>query len=151
MIEDTKKSQNSLINFFKMLTFFFSILSIICHYLSAMTNPGLINHKNNISYIEFYSTTRTIAVKRAEAFNKSINDSARNLLKPPVEDSDDEYVSDAEYDTNVYEKSKIFTEDKIKEINEQYGYKFNLCIKCNVCRMPGSHHCSICKAYIDNF
>jgi hypothetical protein len=147
LITDEIHKNNSYLSFYKCFLFILIILSIISHFRAAYTNPGKITHENNFQFLEFYCTTRTIAVKRSEFFNKS---AGSRLLRPPVDidDDPDDNFSDYENDDNEYTPSTVFTDEKINELNKEYGYSFNLCKKCNVGRMPGAHHCSQCAGCI---
>jgi hypothetical protein len=145
-IDDKRIKNATFLFYFKNLYFVFIFISSICHIQSSITNPGKIVHDNNVEYIDFYVTTRSIGVKRAEIFNRS----SRHLIRAPVEDedNDEEEYSDTENDDNIYMPSPFFTDEKIQGLNKELEYEFSRCTKCNVCRMPNVHHCSLCQGCI---
>lgn len=142
-VEDGQKIKNtSYLYFWKNVSFILLFLSTICHLQSSFTDPGLITHSNNIEFIDFYSDTRSLAVSRANLYNKS----SRHLIRPP--EDDEEFDSDCEYDDSYYAESPLFNEEKINEMNKEFGYELSQCKKCKVCRMPGVHHCVTCQGCI---
>jgi len=139
--EDIKSKDSTYLYYFKLLAYIFVTLGTISHLQASFTQPGVINHSNNIQMIDFYTTTRMIAIKRAEIFNKA----ARGIMRPPdFENESDEEESDIEDDDRTYSESILLPEDKVSKLNSQFGYEFSICKKCKVCRMPGAHHCSSC-------
>lgn len=138
--EDAKSKGKTYLYFFKYALYISTFFSILSHVQASLTDPGKIEHSNNIDYLDFYAVTRTVAVKKAEMFNNAV----KHLLRPPIEEDDDEY-SDWENDDYAYEKSEIFTEEKVEVLNKKLGFGFRLCKKCDVCRFPGTHHCSDCR------
>ena len=143
--EGYKLKNRTYLGYFKLVSYVFLFISTICHLRSSFTSPGLINHQNNVEYLDFYSMTRAMAVKRAEIFNIS----ARHLIRPPSSNDDEEEVtSDCEFDDTEYDISPIFTEEKISQECKELGYELSKCNKCNICRMPGVHHCVTCQGCI---
>jgi hypothetical protein len=147
--EDRKNTEKSWLIYWKIFGFILSFISIFCHLQASFTDPGMINHKNNLKYMDFYISTRLVAVKRAETYNKL----AKGLIRPPHTDSDDEDerdldFSDCEYDSNQYDESPLFTQEKLDKMNKEYGYEFSICRKCKICKLPGTLHCSSCEGCI---
>ena len=137
-IEDNTDSYLSYIQY---IYYFFCIMTTISHLTTSLTEPGKINHDNNLNYIDFYQQTRSISLNRAELFNKN------SQIKPPELDlNDSEDDSDIEGDDHIYKPSKLDKND-IYLIKEKFGICLTNCVKCNVFRVYGARHCSSCHGY----
>jgi hypothetical protein len=144
-VEETRKTNNkTFLPYLKILSYIFIFISSICHIKSSFTDAGIITHNNNVEFVEFYTMTRGSAVKEAEIFNKS----TRHFLRPPMNDDEDEITSDCEYDDTVYEPSRYFNDETIANTNKEFCLNLSKCNKCNVCRMPGVHHCVLCQGCV---
>lgn len=142
-----EKFENTYFDFFKTLLYFNVILVIISHLQASFTKPGYINEKTNLHYLEFYLKTKETALKRAQV----INNKYKHLIRPPQTVDEDEYsddVSDCENDEHQYTEFELLdakTEDKYKN---EHGVEITKCKKCFITRVPGVHHCSICKSCV---
>jgi hypothetical protein len=141
-----KNKNKSFMLYWKIIGFILTFISLLCHWQASFTNPGLMNHKNNLFYMDFYCSTRIIAVKRAEIFNKA----TRNL-RPPIDYDEEQETdldhSDCENDTNEYDKSLV-SQEKLDHLNKEFSYNFSFCRKCHICKIPGVQHCSTCEGCI---
>jgi hypothetical protein len=135
-------SDSAYLSLFKNMFYISAFLALFSHFKVALTNPGKITHFNNLDMIDFYSSTRKLAMARAEKFNK--DGMSKGLINPPGEFDEDEDDSDIEYDDNEYPDTPI-TVDKVRSLSETIGIE--KCRKCKVLKLPETNHCYICEGY----
>jgi hypothetical protein len=147
-----QNNKNNYLWFFTLCFCIFSLLYLISYYKTLKTDPGKINHDNNLTYIDFYYQTRIIGLKRAEQYNKNKNflyneknseDNNQYVLEF-VSDSEDEDYPDDKKDYKNASNTKILDED-IKRLNKTFNIILYRCRKCNIVRTMGVHHCRQCK------
>lgn len=138
--------KNSYLFYTKILFTFNSILSIWSHIKATLTNPGTINHENNVHVLELYINSHSHCVKNAENFNRKF----RSVLEEQMKDRSEEgKESDSDHENSdfgfQYDIHSSIRDSAIEDISKEYKMKFTRCRKCLVVRVPRAHHCTKCK------
>jgi hypothetical protein len=139
-------NDDSYLNFYKIIFYLLAFGALLSHLMVSISDPGKITHENNLQYLDFYTTTRGVALMRADKFNLDQKD--KRVIEAPADFyEDDETDSDIENDDNEYSESKI-TIDVVKDIEAKFKVNLEKCRKCNVVKVPEANHCFICQGYV---
>jgi hypothetical protein len=136
--------------FHKLFFYLTAFLATISHIRASLTNPGRINHDNNISVLEFYVTTFKTSREKAEDLNnvyKNYFQVIKRTMAPEQDDSDISEI-DSDDDNINYSRNSEITDVKLEEINKEWKTNFERCKKCYVVRIPNTHHCSKCRSCV---
>ena len=148
-IDDTDK-ENSYLIYHKIYFYTMMLMSIWCHIKCALTNPGIIIHKNNQAVIEYYLNVHELGIRRAEKFNQTYGDVFFKNMSEEEElkqlEEDDEEASD--YDETQYEPVTSISDESLQRISQEYKIELKRCSQCYVVRPPRCHHCSYCKGCV---
>ena len=154
------KYQNYYLTFNKSIFYLIIFLCFISHIRTAISEPGIINSKNNMNIIQFYYYVHKIFIEQAiRLTEKQTQDAIRKIIfkannikfDPNVDyslENDDDFVNDSDKDEHKFKpKSSINEELKITMIRN-YRMKLTRCKSCYVVRPHNSHHCKICHKCI---
>ena len=137
-------TDDSFLIYHKTLFLIICILVILSHFQSAITNPGIITHENNVRVLELYISTHQHCIKNADLYNAKF----KELLEQ--ENEEDECITSDDNDDfgYFYDLNTQICDSDMNEICEKYKVKLTRCRKCLVVRVPNTHHCTKCKGCI---
>jgi hypothetical protein len=127
---------------------FYLLMALWCHVKATITDPGTINHENNVHVLELYINHHRHCVKNAQNFNFRFREVLEKQMKEN-EGKDSESEND-QFDWGYqYEIHSQIRDYHIEQITKEYKMRFTRCKKCLVVRPSRGHHCTRCKKLIN--
>ena len=141
------EGHESILIYHKAFFFLMLILSIWSHLKASTTDPGKIDHRSNLSVVQFYLEVHDIPMKRAEKVNQAYG----RMLFEKMDENDEELKEDEEdsdWDETEYEPVTTIDDEFMQRLIKEYKVELKRCNKCYIVRVPRVHHCSVCKGCV---
>ena len=152
----TIKYQNYYLTLNKIVFYIILFLCYISHIRTIMSDPGIINSKNNMNIIQFYyylhktfiQNAINVTEKQTDEGIRNIIFKANNIKYDPNADysleNDDDFANDSDKDEHKFKVDTSINEELKIAMIRNYRMKLTRCKSCYAVRPHNSHHCKIC-------